>query len=296
MATKIVRLIGGLGNQMFQYAFAKAIQKKSKDTVLIDLSWFEECKKIECVTPREYELNMLNVEENFATEEQVKELFAKDKKQKKIPKLFRKLFISPIFLREGKKKNFQKRLFNKKGDTYFEGYFQTEKYFLSVREELLNEFTLKQPLNEENQEMLEKIKSCNSVSLHIRRGDYTKDYAAAHGLCSLDYYKKAMDYISEKVEEPHFFLFSDDIDWVVENFDMEYPFTVVNLNNEKSGAYDLELMKHCKHNIIANSSFSWWGAWLNENPNKIVFAPKKWFADKKIKNNDIIPKKWVKIG
>ena len=150
------------------------------------------------------------------------------------------------------------------------------------------------PFDEENQLILDKILETNSVSLHIRRGDYVSlDYVnKIHGVCALDYYKRAIEYITKRVNPPHFFLFSDDIDWVVENLKMEHPFTVVDINKGK-GWLDMNLMKQCKHNIIANSSFSWWGAWLNENPQKIIIAPEKWTARKQ--KCDIVPLGWVKL-
>ncbi|MDD3437516.1 MAG: alpha-1,2-fucosyltransferase, partial [Candidatus Gastranaerophilales bacterium] len=113
-----------------------------------------------------------------------------------------------------------------------------------------------------------------------------------HGTCSIDYSTKAIKYICKYVKNPHFFIFSDDINWVIENLKIEYPFTVVDFN-QNSDWFDLNLMKNCKHNIVANSSFSWWGAWLNENPDKIVIAPRKWTLQNT--NNDIIPKEWIKL-
>ena len=143
--------------------------------------------------------------------------------------------------------------------------------------------------------MLDNILKTTSISLHIRRGDYlTPENAETHCLCSPSYYQNAIQYIVQRVENPHFFIFSDDITWVFDNFKMPYPYTIVNVNDSYTGYYDLELMRNCKHNIIANSTFSWWGAWLNENPNKIVIAPQRWFMNQE-EEIDIIPSSWVRL-
>jgi hypothetical protein len=137
------------------------------------------------------------------------------------------------------------------------------------------------------------------VSVHIRRGDYvTNSHTnAVHGTCSLEYYENAINYISEKVKAPHFFVFSDDYKWALENFkNRSYPVTCIS-NNADKNYEDLTLMYNCKHHIIANSSFSWWGAWLNPNEDKIVIGPKQWFKSKKQSTDtkDVMPKEWVKM-
>ncbi len=148
--------------------------------------------------------------------------------------------------------------------------------------------------NEENQSMLDKIKSLNAISLHVRRGDYV-NLTHIHGLCDLNYYKRTIDYIASRVQNPHFFVFSDDIPWVRENLKIEYPFDVVDINDGKTAFCDIWLMKHCQHNIIANSSFSYWGAWLNENPDKFVVAPQIWFVENNDSFKDIVPKGWIRL-
>lgn len=293
----IIRLMGGLGNQMFQYAFAQAYAIKNNCNILIDLSWFEENKNYTGpVDKRVYELGCFSIKPNFATDEEVKKCI--NKRKKHLPSFMCKMlkcekYTDNIF-RDKHACVFQEELLKLKNDAYFEGYFQSEKYFTEYRDEIISSFTLNRPLNKENMELIEKIKSTNAVSIHVRRGDYVKlqDF---HGLCSLEYYKKAIDYIASKIENPHFYLFSDDIQWTKENLTINYPYTVVNINDAGSGFFDMELMKNCKYNIIANSSFSWWGAWLNQNPDKIVIAPKRWFANDNMRDNDIIPERWIKI-
>ena len=133
--------------------------------------------------------------------------------------------------------------------------------------------------------------------MHIRRGDYVSNPTTnkLHGTCSLEYYHNAVDIIAAKVSNPHFFIFSDDHEWARNNFKIDYPLTFVAHNNAGKNYEDMRLMSLCKHHIIANSSFSWWGAWLGSNPKKIVCAPRGWFKDKSLNTNDIIPSDWSRI-
>ena len=192
---------------------------------------------------------------------------------------------------------FQSDLFDIKNSCYIKGFFRSEKYFIDIREELLKDFSLNVELNEKNKKMLEQIKNTNSVSIHFRRGDYTKKRVAdKYGSCSVEYYKNASKIIADSISEPiTLFIFSDDINWVRNNVKFDFETVYVDINLAKQGYFDLELMKNCKHNIIANSSFSWWGAWLNENESKIVIAPKWWMkdVDTTSKNVDIIPESWL---
>ena len=134
------------------------------------------------------------------------------------------------------------------------------------------------------------------MSLHVRRGDYANNPSAlsTHGLCSLDYYREAVNHIAEKVKEPHFFIFSDDMDWAVDNIRIKFPCEYIDHNKGPGSSEDMRLMSLCRSHIIANSSFSWWGAWLNPDPTKIVVAPKRWFA-RNVETPDLIPDGWVRI-
>lgn len=284
----IVKIMGGLGNQMFQYAFGRSHGEQCS----YDLSWFANIAATpeENVTFRKYALDSFALSLKAASADDCDKL----KQKSFLPKIIRKMIGArkyPRFIQE-KDSSFDAGLLKKRKNAYYEGYFQCEKYFLSIREQLLKEFALALPLNEANQYMLQQIQNSNAVSLHVRRGDYVK-FQASFGLCSVDYYVNAMKAISSKVITPHFFVFSDDIEWVKSNLPIPYVHTFVDNNSAHEGHFDIELMKHCKHNIIANSSFSWWGAWLNDNVNKIVVAPKVWFANgRKI---DIIPNQWLQL-
>ncbi|MFH0972649.1 MAG: alpha-1,2-fucosyltransferase, partial [Patescibacteria group bacterium] len=181
-----------------------------------------------------------------------------------------------------------------KDDIFLDGYWQTEKYFKDIEDIIRSEFTLKTEYSNLNPELIAKISSCNSVSMHIRRGDYitNQNTNEFHGICFLDYYKKAINLIAEKFPNPTIFIFSDDLKWCKENIKIKYPIVFVKGNKNYE---DLIMMSKCSHNIIANSSFSWWGAWLNNNPNKIVIAPQKWLNNPNINYSDIIPSTWIKI-
>lgn len=280
---QIVRLMGGLGNQMFQYAFGQVLGKD----VLYDISWFDEVKTKKNATQRIYELDNFNADVKLVRIKKETNFY---------PKFIRNIFSIPKyknFIYEQLINVFQPELLNKEG--IFEGYFQTEKYFADKREQIIKDFSVKNPLNYENFNMLKEIKEQpNSISIHIRRGDYVK-HSNVHFLCGVNYYEKAINLISTKVKNPYFFIFSDDTDWVKNNLNIKSSYKIVNINSANNGYLDLELMKNCKHNIIANSTFSWWGAWLNTNPDKIVIAPKKWHLDNQHGEWDTIPEHWIQI-
>ncbi len=295
---QIIKIMGGLGNQMFEYAFAKAYSMLNQCNVLLDLSWFEEVKNISdnVVAKRVYELQNFYLTPCFATKEQCLPFVKLHKLY--IPGCIRNYFGIPKYVnkttKEKKGQYFEPKFLKYKKNIYFEGYFQTEKYFKIFRKELLKDFSLKTELNDKNKKMLEQIKSTNAISLHVRHGDYL-NLQNHFKICSLDYYKNAINLIIQKVENPHFYIFSDDIDWVRKNFNLNHHITIVDINSSNEGYFDLELMKNCKHNITANSSFSWWGAWLNENPDKIIITPKTWFVNGDEERIDRIPEDWIEL-
>lgn len=293
---KIVKFNGGLGNQMFQYAFACALADKFNVEVLFDFSFFEDIKLTDTFTTRVFELDVFNIGCKAASQEDLNKVKRPDF-ESKLKRSLAKMFTEKYginYIREKNSYVFDKKLLNSPNYIYYDGYFQNEKYFKHLKNTFLKKFSLKVPIDERNQTVLNKILETNSVSIHIRRGDYVslESTSNIHGICSLEYYKNALEYIVKKIKNPHFFLFSDDIEWVIKNLKLEYPFTIVDFNQGK-GWFDLNLMKQCKHNITANSSFSWWGAWLNENPDKIVISPKKWTLQKQ--KLDIIPHEWIKL-
>jgi len=284
----IFKLTGGLGNQMFQYAFIKKISILRDVEVKMDVFWYADAA-FGRDEKREYSLRHFNIVENLASREEVKRYSdAISFWHKLVRKIKRDIFHFDDF-------TFRESEFLIPDNSYVLGYWQSEKYFLDIRDVLLREFTLKDGFSEVAKKIERQQINCNSVSIHIRRGDYVinKKVGNAFGILGLDHYHEAIRLIKEKVSEARFFVYSDDIDWAKENFiGDEFVFVSV------PGIRDYEeliLMSKCKHNIIANSSFSWWGAWLNVNPDKIVIAPKQWFRTKKINTKDVIPDKWIRI-
>lgn len=288
---RIVRLGGGLGNQMFQYAFGLAAGDVLWDNTSFLTNHY-----------RSFDLGLYNISGDFASNEQIKKCKNEIRFKNILPRSIRKKFNLGKFIYlktnrvcERQINRYEPELLNKDGDVYYDGVFQTEKYFKPLRERLLHDFTLTKPLDAANLDMLAKIRAADAVAVHIRRGDYLNPRSPFTYL-DKDYFLNAMDYIGKRVDKPHFFIFSSDTDWVRTNIQTAYPQTIVEINDEKHGYFDLELMRNCRHNIIANSTFSWWGAWLNTNPDKIVVAPKQWFRpDAAEYSGDIVPNDWIKL-
>lgn len=181
-------------------------------------------------------------------------------------------------------------------DCYLVGNWQSEKYFQDIEETIRADFAFSGPLTATNQDWISRIRDCQAVSLHVRRGDYATSARtrAVLGVLPQDYYRSAVDLVASRVGSPQFFIFSDDIPWAREHLNISYPCHYIDHNKGRESHNDMRLMSTCRHHIIANSSFSWWGAWLNPAPDKIVIAPRRWFANGwTIK--DLIPEGWVTL-
>ena len=290
----IVELFGGLGNQMFQYAAGRRLAHFRKTELKLNISEFESYNS------RSYSLNIFNLqEEKFATLVEISRLLygkrsllkrAISKIQHMRPKLLSTYIKERYF-------SFDPAILNLPDGIYLDGYWQSEKYFKDIEEIIRREFTIKVPQTGNNKELSKIIQSCESVSIHIRRGDYISDSDVnkKHGECELSYYFNCIQMINGKIKKPTFFVFSDDCKWVHENFRLNYPMVIVDQNDSEHAYEDMRLMSQCKHNIIANSTFSWWAAWLNPNPDKMVFSPRKWFKTEELDDRDLIPETWLKI-
>lgn len=284
----IVNIIGGLGNQMFQYAFAYTISQKKQSQLKLDIC------KFDTYDLRKYSLDHYYIDNEIADHEEIGRL--KYKKANVLARFFRKQpsEFSDSYYRESSFQ-FDKDVANKFGDIYIEGYWQSEKYFQDYREDLLQLFTLKESIHSKSKQYQFQIQACQSVSLHIRRGDYVNNVHinSVHGICELNYYRQATSLLVNKVIKPHFFIFSDDITWAKENLEFIKHRTFIELELDIPDHEEMLLMSQCQHNIIANSTFSWWGAWLNQNPDKVVIAPLSWFLDSSIDTSDLIPNSWI---
>lgn len=282
----VVKLKGGLGNQLFQYAAAKQLSVKHETPLKLDLSFLE--ADASGYTKRDFELDKFKINIEMATFEEIEALRKKNLKN----------FLQRTQQRERKFGLFKTNL-KIKNDCYLNGYWQSENYFEDIKEIIREEFVFKEILTGVYfTELQEKITTSNSISLHFRRGDYITDEKANgyFGVCPLEYYQSAVRLISARIHDPELFIFSDDIPWVKSHFHTQCPVTFVE-HTDNSLHSDFRLMSMCKHNIIANSSYSWWAAWLNPNKEKVVIAPQKWYENKRKQRQarDRIPKEWLKI-
>jgi hypothetical protein len=294
----VVRLWGGLGNQMFQYAAARRLAHVNGAALKLDTGWFG--NEAPGDTSRRYELGVFRIDAGFASAGEARRLRGPD--IRRWPRIVKKLVAVVGYAGRrsyvGEKHyHFDPEILRLKGDIYLDGYWQSEKYFRDAAEVIRNDFRLKPAPEGANRELMRKIGECESVSLHFRRGDYVTNVNAAayHGTASLDYYAAAIDAILSRVGSPRLFVFSDEPEWVKRNLKAHLPVTYVEGNGEANAAEDLRLMSACRHHIIANSSFSWWGAWLGGNPGKVVVAPRKWFNAGNADTKDLIPEGWLRI-
>ena len=290
----IVGLKGGLGNQLFQYAAGRRLAHIHNTIVKLDTTAYY------YGGPRQFELNHFNIKENIAVTAEINQLTSV--KNNKLQRLIHDLLhnhpnLAPTHIRYNKT-NFNPRILTLPDNVYLEGYWTSERYFKDIENIIRKEFTFKNPPSEQIQQIIEQISAVNSVSLHIRRGDYVLDPKTnqTHGICGLDYYYRCIEQISLKIKYPHFFIFSDNMDWCRNNLKIKYhPVNYVDHNQPDKACEDLRLMSLCKHHIIANSTFSWWGAWLAADKDKIVFTPEKWFARDDINTDEMFPKDWIMV-
>lgn len=275
----IARLQGGLGNQMFEYAFGRATALKNSTGLALDLSQYNEDPL------RRYTLDAFHIDARIATPREVAAFIGGNRFTRKL----RDLFGSSRIIREPHFA-FYPRALQAKSPCYLDGYWQSEKYFADIAPTLRREFILKERLSDEAEKIAAEIRQGTSISVHVRRGDYADSQFA---LLGAKYYTRAIAKIRETVQHPKYFVFSDDIEWIRKN--LAIPDAVFVSDHGISDAEELMLMSRCVHHIIANSSFSWWGAWLDPRPEKIVIAPKKWFVLDVHDTKDLLPPGWITI-
>jgi len=292
----IIKLKGGLGNQLFQYAYGRLIAARRGEGLKLDKDILGAKK-----ARRAYGLDNFNIQAVLATPEEIKAAKYPLGNFSRIWRLIKaKVFrIHHI--------GYECRML-KPYSKYLDGYFQSYKYLDLQRAQLLKEISLKEDLSLKYGALISEMAASGSVAVHIRRGDYISDSKtkAAHFICDLAYYERAMEMMKKKINEsreniseenilvPIFYIFSDDISWAKENLKVSEKLVFVS-NPELKDYEELMLMSGCQNNIIANSSFSFWSAWLNQNPNKIVIGPKKWNNKYPAAYRDLMPKEWIKI-
>jgi Glycosyl transferase family 11 len=284
----VSHILGGIGNQMFQYAAGRSLSLHLNDYYTLDLKDFDryalhhgyELKRvfdvpIEPTSPDELRsvlgLRRLSLLKKILRRRQFSILRGQ------------KFIVEPHF-------NFWPKFFSLKSGSYLHGYWQSEKYFKSIEKVIRDDFSFKKPLAEKNLLISNQIHQTNAVSLHISDAKTNRIMS----VCDISYYERAISYMAAKVSNPVFYVFSDDMDWVKQSISIAYPTAYIDHNRGEDSYVDMQLMSLCDHHIIANSSFSWWGAWLNPSAKKIVVVPRLWFKNGN-NDSDLIPNEWIRL-
>lgn len=282
-----VHIYGGLGNQMFQYACGRALALRHGSGFRIDNRDFS------AGPGQTFGLQHFNIVRDTGVDEKLP-----PRKQQRLRYLkWRYLNRPPKFIRESGTA-FHPSIVDLKGSCVLHGYWQSERYFEDFADQIRTELSIATPPSDTNRQMLAEIANLPTVSVHIRRGDYISNPKALkfHGTCSQDYYSKAARHIADNMSvEPIFFVFSDEPEWARDHLGLPFETRIVDHNDSLNNYEDMRLMASCNHNIIANSSFSWWGAWLNPSLEKIVVAPANWVTDAADENPHITPKSWLRF-
>lgn len=283
----IVKVMGGLGNQLFQYALYRQFQENGREAYL-DVSWYYMNRGAD----RKYQLDIFNTKILECSQKQKYALANNDKNIFGVAwhRLFGNRGSHIVEIDLGRFNPAILKLQN----GYLDGYWQSEGYFKGIAGLLWEEVTLKNAFDKKNENMLGDIERTNSVAIHVRRGDYLKVHEMYGGICTENYYNSGMEYMERHIGNAHYFVFSDDMYWCREFFGSRNNVTYVDINDENTGHCDLMLMSKCRNIIIANSSFSWWAAWLNRNKEKIVVAPDRWTNDNACMH--IVPESWIRIS
>jgi hypothetical protein len=288
----ISQIIGGLGNQMFQYAIGRVLSIQRHQAFQLDISGFDQYH-----LHHGYQLgHVFNCRPELADQAAIRSLLGwqsspvvRSVLRRSGASLFRSsaLVIEPGF-------EYWPGISHIPDDCYLSGYWQTEKYFKEHAAVIRSDFSFRTPLMDRNFQISRQMIEKNAVSLHVRRGDYlTAKNAILFQSCDVGYYRRAIELIASKISDPFFYIFSDDPKWVRENLAVDGPHLYVEHNKNEDSYIDMQLMSLCKHHVIANSTFSWWGAWLNASSQKMVVAPRQWFRAPVPSSADLIPDQWV---
>jgi hypothetical protein len=287
----VIKLTGGMGNQMFQYACGRALAIKNNVQLKLDLSFYEHNFKKSGATPRKYELGIFGIDRKLSSKEMV---------LIKILKTLGSFIPYNSFYKEIIEKNpyLADTPFPIGQNLYISGYFQSENYFSEIKEIIKSDFTFSSLIHFNSQLYDRILLKENSVGVLVRRDDFIS--SNLDQTVDLNYFKRAFNEIKSKLSNPFFFVFTiGDTDWSKNLLKFDDNIEIVENDTVEMQGFDkMRLMSLCKHNIIANSSFGWWSAWLNENPNKIVIYPEKWHYDDDVNTEilrDRFPKDWIKI-
>jgi Glycosyl transferase family 11 len=276
-----IRMFGGLGNQLFHYALGRTLATRLGVDLALDWSGFRRHYEHQPAL-HPFRLDIVSLKKSLVP-------FVRRRRR------WHWLGGDPLLLVSENSFKFDPTFHELPDGVYLEGCFQSERYFAEIADRIRSELTLPEPTDARSQSTVKKIRSTpTAVSLHVRRGDYVTHEGL--GTCSREYYDRAASHIATTTGEiPTLFVFSDDIDWAMANLKLPYPTHFVSGGNTLRPQADLWLMSQCRHHIIANSTFSWWSAWLNPSPTKIVVAPTVWFAGWKMDESTLIPEGWVRL-
>lgn len=285
----VVESKGGLGNQMFQYAAGRRLALKNKCKLVVDNSWFGRHNRGE--TKRRFDLQHYPTDMRLAKRT---ELISWRPMRSRWSRYLRPVHTLKVLRDAGY--NVNSEVLDASDNSYLKGFWQSEKYFYDIRPILLKELNPIIPPGPKDISIIERMENCQSVSLHVRRGDYVtmKEASKYHGTCSIEYYKRAAQYMCERIDSPVLFVFSDDPEWTREHLHFSNETHYICHNAPDLAYQDLRMMTHCKNHILANSSFSWWGAWLSHHTNGLVIAPKIWYASGR-PTPDLIPDRWIRL-
>lgn len=296
----ICRLCGGLGNQMFQYATSYVLARRLQTKLTLDVDYYSNFGND---TKRHFGLKIFNISAGLATKEDINKCL-NISSFTKINKLLNRFDFNPHLIKEKEAFIFKEIKSLKTNINYYvDGYWQNAKYFQNESAEIKQEFSLRRESNPflTSQQLVSLINSSGfskSVGIHIRRGDYVNGIDKPQGFFGLNYYREAITIMRKQVVTPLWLIFSDDPAWVKENISglgLTTDDQIIFADQYQLGDYDLLLMSYCHHQIIANSTFSWWSAWLNSSPDKVVIGPKRWIKGADFNTSDILPKTWLSL-
>jgi hypothetical protein len=300
-------LNAGLGNQMFQYAAGLALAEQHRSIVKLDVRWFETNK--EPAQHNRYSLGCFNIIEQFATEGEIARLcgrppgrveafFVRQARAMRLY-LFADRYLVTGHRHEARQFSYYPEFFAQPNDTYIHGMWQSEKFFAPVADLVRRHFTFRYPALPHGAEMEARIRNGGpSAFVHFRRGDYVSkpSHTKELGVLDVAYYERAVDMLLERHPEVTLYVFSDDIRAIAQEFKPRCPHVFVDMPQPWQAYDELRLMSLCDHGITANSTFSWWAAWLNPSPNKTVIAPDPWFSDSTHDGRDVVPESWLRLA
>lgn len=305
----IVRVLGGLGNQLFQYALGRQLTYDTDESLALDTFWYP--KERENFSDLTFKLDTFDTSFSVVDDRDVHEVVPGGRTGTDLARRLcrycptmlqnvanyyleiQKNYPSPLMpsvcdtgVPHGY--HFEPSILDITDNAYLDGFWQTEKYFTGIESVIRNDLSISEPLTGPSRKLVKHLSETNSVGLHVRRGDYVEIGEALPP----SYFESAVSAIASNVDDPRFFVFSNDIEWAKNNLSIPHSVVYVTNNYSDTDYEDLQLMSQCDHNIISNSTFSWWGAWLGEQPEQTTIAPSLWLMDQPTRDLDIVPDRW----